>query len=206
MERLLETRAKKVERASTQRLRGVPADQGAGEFDKSTMTLPCPINGCLCVQDSEENPCPCTELVLWLPTFPKEVVRTGVRNEEGVELLDFILERDAVVFVDVQVPIQPALLERIARRARLRRQGVLVDASPPNGRYVSTGDSVGAGAVARAPDKGWLGLAGAAGWAIGGLLDDLLGSNEGGNDNLSDDLSDWAADNFPAPGWLQDIF
>ena len=44
------------------------------------------------------------------------------------------------------------------------------------------------------------------GWVVGTKLDDLLGSGQGGNDNLSDDVSDYYADNYPAPGWLQDLF
>jgi hypothetical protein len=69
--------------------------------------------------------------------------------------------------------------------------------NPPNGTL-----SKKKGAL---PDFGWVSVAAAAGYAVGTLLDDLLGSG-GENDNLSDDVSDWAAENFPAPDWLQDIF
>jgi hypothetical protein len=203
--RLIEARARKLEEASLQHVKGVPLDTIKGTFDIRRMRIPFPILGCLCVQDSPENPCRCPNLVLWLPTFPKAVSATGDRNDRGDEYLDFALDRDAAVFVEMQVPIRLGALERVAKRARRWKRGDRVVAGHATSGTRGDGSP---GSVARAapPDLGWLGLAAGVGWAVGTLLDDLLGSNEGGNDNLSDDLSDWAADNFPAPDWMQDIF
>jgi hypothetical protein len=206
-ERMLEIKTRKLERASSQRLRGVPVHRIAGDFDVSKMKLPFPIFGCLCVQDSPENPCPCTDFVLWMPTFPKAVTRTGQKNADGKEIFEFVLERDAVVYVDVQVPIQPAVLERVARQIRRVRRGSVVVGPSSRIRSDVGGYREGERPIAKsAPDKGWLGLAFGAGWAVGTVLDDLLGSNEGSNDNLSDDIGDWAAENFPAPDWMKDVF
>jgi hypothetical protein len=203
-ERLLDAKKRRLDAASSQRLRGSPVHNITGAFDIGKMTLPFPITGCLCVQDSPQNPCPCTDIVLWLPTFPKAVRKTKDKDSAGRDIYDFVLDSDARVFVELQVPTTLGTLERLAKRARIRKQR-----GPGLGRPGTTrptGQPPAGAVAAAAPDLGWLGLAAGVGWGIGTLLDDLAGSNEGGNDNLSDDLSDWAADNFEAPDWLKDIF
>lgn len=199
---------RKIEVGNRQVLRGVPVEEVSSDLDARSMKLPFPIVGCLCVQDSPENPCPCKDVILWLPTFPEAVVRTQERNREGKAVFEFILDRNAVVFVDVQMPIRPVDLEKLARKVRrLRQRGSAVSLPRPDNYSSSTSGSSTTGLIKRAaPDFGWTGFAFAAGYAVGSVLDDALGSEEGGNDKLSDDLSDWAADNFPAPGWLQDLF
>ena len=157
------------------------------------------------MQDSPDNPCPCIDIILWLPTFPTSVKKTTKKNDEGLPIYDFTLARDAVVYVDLQMPIRPTELERVARVVRKRRAGLVIE-NDSNGRRPPKGGAEDGPVATAKVDKGWLGFGFGVGWAVGGLLDDLAGSNEGGNDNLSDDLSDWAADNFPAPDWLQDIF
>lgn len=186
----VKTKAKKVYLTSTRKLHGVPLVEVDKSLDLNTFEFPFPILGCLCVQDSPDNPCPCTDLIVWILDRPVEVSKTGKRTPEGQEILDFTLQRDAEVTIELQVPIRLRELERIAGLAQRRRERA----------------RTGGAATTSAPSLGWLSLAASAGYAVGTLLDDLFGSGEGGNDNLSDDLSDWAAENFPAPGWLQDIF
>ena len=144
---------------------------------------------CFCVQDTPENPCTCIDLPIWINTQPIDISKTGKKTRDGRDIVEFTLPKETEVFVDLQVPFKLKDLELIAKKSRQRR------------KQDCDGTTVGA-----APPLNWLGLAAAAGYAVGSMLDDLAGSNEGGNDNLSDDLSDWAADNFPAPGWLQDLF
>lgn len=204
-ERLYEAKAKKAEAATTRHLHGASIGKITGPFDVNKMTLPFPILTCFCVHDNTQNPCRCTDVVLWLPTFPVSVSTTGQKNADGLEIYDFVLPRDADVLVELQMPIKLSAMERVVTRARRRKSARVVVARDEAKR---NGEGGGGAAIAKKepPDLGWLSLAAGVGWAIGTVLDDLAGSNEGGNDNLSDDISDWAADNFPAPDWLKDIF
>lgn len=189
-ERYLELKLEKARNQAYRTLRGIPLGRVDRSLDLNTLQFPFPIVGCFCVQDSPDNPCPCTDMLIWITDRPVDVSWSGRRTSDGQEMLEFTLSKDAEVSVEVRVPFKFNDLERIARLAQScgRRNGnnnVVAQAAPP---------------------LDWLTLAGAVGYGVGTLLDDLFGSNEGGNDNLSDDLSDWAAENFPAPDWLKDLF
>lgn len=210
-QRLLTHKADKAERSSTRKMHGVPIHNIDGGFDIAKMGLPFPVTWCLCVQDSPQNPCPCRDFVLWLPTFPKAVKKTGSKDVDGRDVYEFSMPSDAEVLVDLQMPLKLSTLQRLAAGTARRRRGRVVVVSGSAAATSSAGSAAGrrssdANGVMAAPDKGWLDVSFGLGKAFGGLLDDLAGSNEGGNDNLSDDLSDWAADHFPAPDWLKDIF
>lgn len=184
--------ARNVDRALYRRVEGSLLFKLEDPMDVDQYKPPFPIVGCLCVQDTPDNPCPCTDLVMWPLDQPVDVSRTSKKNAEGDEVFSFLFKRSVRVQVQVPVPIELGELERLATLRR-RREGKVAYGptyTPPPGG---------------APPLGWVSLAGAVGWGIGSVLDDLLGSGEGGNDNLSDDLSDWAAENFPAPDWLQDL-
>lgn len=200
-DRLLEQKREKVRAISNRHLRGVPLFDVGDEDSISKLSPPFPIEWCLCVQDSPENPCPCKGLVLWLPTFPRAVRKTGTRSSDDEAIYDFELDPDAEVIVELQMSIPLRSLERLRMAALRRKSAYVIGGSKRD----ASGD--------RTPDVlyskkkgGWAGVAYSIGYAVGTLLDDFLGSEEGGNDKLSDDISDWAADNWPAPDWLTDLF
>jgi len=184
----LQTNAQRVQLKTTRTFHGIPLVEIEGAFDLNKIKFPFPIRWCLCVHDSPDNPCPCTDLVVWLIDKKVEVSRTGTRTKTGEEIIAFTVPKDTDLMIEVCVPMKLKDLFQISRMAGSRNNGC---------NSVSKKD---------VPPFGWVKLAAAAGYMIGGLLDDLLGSNEGNNDDLSDDLSDWLADNLPAPGWLQDLF
>lgn len=199
-ERLIDLQREKAARVSSRHLRGVPVNNIDGDFKISKMSHPFPIQWCLCVT---EEGCPCADLVVWLPSPPKLVRKTGTKSADGRDIYDFVLAPDAEVILNVPMRVPLGTLTRVAGRAQRVRDGQTVVVRPRPTRGDGPPPLIEKG---KAPDLGWLGLAGRIGWGVGSVFDDLLGSNEGGNDNLSDDLSGWFADNLPAPEWLKDIF
>jgi hypothetical protein len=183
---LIEARRAKLEHRTARTLTGVPRSDVRNRLNADDYRLPFPIDVCLCVHDSPGSPCPCNTPA-WLLERPISVADAGRKNARGEGLLVFSLPSHAQILLELHCPMDIVDLDRIADWARGR-------------------GSNGSPGAAYAPPLDWLTLAGVGGYAVGTLLDDLLGSNEGGNDNLSDDVSDWAAENLPAPDWLVDVF
>lgn len=60
-----------------------------------------PISGCYCVQDSPENPCPCGDLIFWLP-FDSIIGdrESKHKSDQGQPIHSFLVASDAQVLVE----------------------------------------------------------------------------------------------------------
>ena len=114
MQKLSWAKVEKARQALHRTLHGVPLVELKDCLDLELFKPPFPITGCICVQDTPENPCPCTDLIFWLLDPPLEVSRTQRRTDRGDEILAFELPRDARVNVELQIPMKLSDLERIA--------------------------------------------------------------------------------------------
>ena len=66
----LDVKEKQIKTASSRILHGVPLVDIGRKFGLEDFKVPFPIIGCLCVQDSPGNPCPCIDLPIWINTLP----------------------------------------------------------------------------------------------------------------------------------------
>lgn len=76
-----------------------------------------PILGCLCVQDSPENPCPCSDFIIWLPLDKVIASReTERRSVDSQPLYLFTVASDAEVLIEDRVRTCRMLdLERVLK-------------------------------------------------------------------------------------------
>jgi hypothetical protein len=179
----VKNKARIAEEISVTTISGVPLQDLRDGLDRMKGGR-IPILGCLCVHgvhDSPEHPCPCKDLIVWLPI--DGIIGWGPsrrRSASGQEIFDFQVAPSTRVIVEQQLPMQASAFSRTIPK-------VVKSAAPPPFAWVSAAFGVGL--------------------AIGRKLDDAFGSNEGGNDNVSDDWADILLDKIgPAPDWLQDIF
>lgn len=71
------------------------------------------IFGCVCVQDTPENPCPCTfdlrdprlSKIYWVYDKPNKVEPTGETTLDGLQIYDFEFPVDAKLGIEVTIPI-----------------------------------------------------------------------------------------------------
>jgi hypothetical protein len=116
------------------------------------------IQHCLCVQDSPENPCPCTGPLLWISKDDIVAERPAGRSDhDGRELTLFAVRREARLVVDRPRQVRADAYLRAATR-RLRRS-----ANPPR--------------VIKKEDGGGFGLRDAFdfGYWLGTVIDDATG-------------------------------
>lgn len=108
-------KAEQLNQLSTLKLTGIPIDfPENSQANKTRGLFPIEV-GCICVQDSPENPCPCKDIppiIVWLPKGKiLKSYKSDKGNHDGRELTVFEIERDATVFVE---RLQPINLSRIS--------------------------------------------------------------------------------------------
>ena len=112
-----ELKKRQLEDTISTQFYGVPIE--LGEFARAMQPHQnlIPIWGCVCVQDSPDNPCPCRWIV-WLPK--DRILRSGktqLKSPEGHEIHWFRVANDARVLVErqaaVSVPEYVSLLETV---------------------------------------------------------------------------------------------
>jgi hypothetical protein len=145
------------ERATTVRVTGIPI---AAERERpSTMKG---IQHCLCIQDSPDNPCPCTGPILWVPNDALlRVMPAGRRDDQGRALMLFIIRRDARLIVERPRTVRADLYAALVQ-ARTRA-------------HPRTTASVARIAGSQAGPAGAVVAAFMAGWKIGRDIDDMSG-------------------------------
>lgn len=97
-----EMKANTLHKKSVLKLFGIPLSQADGGISKSTKLKRFkPIWGCLCVQDSPENPCNCNDLLIWVPEEKIfDSYSTEKRNHDGQTLNCFEIISDAEVLIE----------------------------------------------------------------------------------------------------------
>jgi hypothetical protein len=164
-----------------------------------------PIWWCLCVQDSMQNPCPCTGPIVWVPDdWVKRSVDSGRQSSSGLPIVAIKADAKGRVYVDTTVKLgghrgadvalvrgkdndfSPLDQEVWIPRVRPVEVAILVkvlEALESDKNIVvmalKTGDSRIDALIAA------FGL----GYAIGEKLNETFG--------LSDAISDWLVDNLP---------
>jgi hypothetical protein len=124
-----DARSAQLERLTTTRIVGVPLKKGNASRSMRW------IVHCLCVQDSPDNPCPCDGPILGIPN--DALLReksSGRRDEEGRELTEFLIRRDARLIVEspraVRADVYAGLMNR---RVRGRKPPSTLAAGPAAG-------------------------------------------------------------------------
>ena len=111
----LDLKTEQLNQLSTLKLTGIPIEFPENSQVNNTRGL-FPIEvGCICVQDTPENPCPCKgtpPIIVWLPKGKiLKSYKSDKGNHDGRELTVFEIEKDATVFVE---RVQPINLSRIS--------------------------------------------------------------------------------------------
>ena len=172
-----------LEKASTIRILGtiLPIDNGVSDFltGKKKGLIPI-LGGCICVQDSPENPCPCTgrpPIIIWCPT--DKILRSEkskFKNHDGTELIAFDIQKDAEVFLEAVLPVSLNGLKKLSQT----KNGHSSPASSTIAKEISkTGNPV--------VDAFLIG------WGIGTAIDEATGA--------SDAIADWLHDTFGEWPW-----
>jgi hypothetical protein len=99
-----------LEKTLTTRITGVPLDAiDNNEQSQYRKRLFFPIVlGCVCVQDTPQNPCPCYSrppIIVWL--LKDDIIKSGktnALNHDGQELYFFELKNQAMVQVETMIP------------------------------------------------------------------------------------------------------
>jgi hypothetical protein len=106
-----DARSAQLERLTTTRIVGVPLQKGSRD---SLMRW---ILHCFCVQDSPDNPCVCDGPIIGIPNDALlRETSSRRRDEQGRELAEFVIRRDARLIVDspraVRADVYTALTNR----------------------------------------------------------------------------------------------
>lgn len=91
-----DTHANQLLTAGTIEIRGVPL-----EMTSKLIKGRIPVQHCICVQDTPENPCPCSGRILWLPeigVLAREM--TGRRDAQGREIASFRVSGATEILVE----------------------------------------------------------------------------------------------------------
>ena len=125
-------KAEQLSKTSTFKLTGIPIDfpENAG-INRTKGLFPIEI-GCLCVQDSPENPCPCKDrppIIVWLPEESVfKSYKSDKLNHDGRELTVFEMDKDATIFVE---KLQPVHLRKISGGPLYKLNGNGSGSTPP---------------------------------------------------------------------------
>jgi hypothetical protein len=175
-----EMKEKQLQDTWVTKIHGVPLELEGNILDLNSNGVFWPILGCLCVQDSPDNPCPCKGPIVWLP---KDKIlksgKSGRNNHEGSEVHWFEVANGAEIMVEE------------LHTLKIKDYADFVDWTEGNGTSVSFSK--------KSIRSRLLKAAFSLGFAIGTVIDEETGA--------SDEISDWLHDTFgDAPGWLKDLF
>jgi hypothetical protein len=147
-----------------------------GDFDGRLIII-----GCLCVQDTPENPCPCKDWIWHIPL-------SGVLNRSEKERCDVDGEPLITVTVDPSTDIVIERAKRLKARNldRARRAALRAGPNrPPGVAYAGAPLPPGSGAGF------FLGLAFAAGWGIGEIINDTTDIDDDVYDVIETTIDFW---------------
>ena len=166
-----------IDRATAVKIYGIPLSAPSGDTARRFVR----IVGCICVQDSPENPCPCEGPIIWIPRDGiLTTERSSRKGHDGQSLAVITVASDAKLVLERQSTVSAATVAQLGnlRRGRARRVAMMARA---RGGLSGGGARGTAGAILGA----FL-----VGYELGTKIDEATGAS----DWLADTLWGWFGD------------
>ena len=155
-----------------------------------------PVGLCFCVQDSPDNPCPCTsDLIIWIPV--DQIISSGkLDNKEGKSLHYFDVRRDADLLMERMFSFKASVYENRKKLSNLSGISSSIEVDEPIEEFL---DLLRTSPTFPEPNKenddvvlySWRNIVGAfrLGWKVGTYINKKTG--------LSDKIADWLCEKDP---------